>query len=118
MSDTIRKPTQRENFSELLTLAQNAGRDDLVEFVESRLAQLDKRNAAERKPTAKQIENAGIKERILSTLDPEVSYTAADVAKLIDGLTVQRVSALLSQLYAEGAVVKTTDKRKNFYTLA
>lgn len=118
MSDTIRKPTQRENFAELLTLAQNAGRDDLVEFVESRLAQLDKRSTAERKPTAKQIENAGIKESILSTLDPEVSYTAADVAKLIDGLTVQRASALLTQLVNDGAVIKTTDKRKNSYILA
>lgn len=118
MSDTIRKPTLRESFAELLTLAQNAGRDDLVEFVESRLAQLDKRSAAERKPTAKQIENAGIKESILSTLDLEVSYTAADVAKLIDGLTVQRASALLTQLVNDGAVIKTTDKRKSSYTLA
>ena len=118
MSDTIRKPTQRENFAELLTLAQNAGRDDLVEFVESRLAQLDKRSAAERKPTAKQIENAGIKEHILSTLEPGVSYTAAEVAKLIDAPTLQRTAALLAQLADDGALVKTIDKRRNLYTLA
>ena len=118
MSDTIRKPTQRENFVELLTLAQNAGRDDLVGFVESRLAQLDKRSTAERKPTAKQIENAGIKEHILSTLEPGVSYTAAEVAKLIDAPTLQRTAALLAQLADDGALVKTIDKRRNLYTLA
>ena len=118
-----RKPTQRDHFNEIREILVSAGRDDLVEFVDGRIAQIDKKNSAERKPTAKQTENAGFKSDILAALEPGTLYTAADVAKTVPsivaaGLTVQRVSAMLSQLVTAGALVRTEDKRKNFYSLA
>ncbi len=91
---------------------------EIVEKWNAMLTALDKKNSAERKPTAKQTENAGIKSAIVSEMEPDVLYTAADIAKTHEGLTVQRVSALLTQLVNEGAIVKTVDKRKSYYSLA
>ena len=91
---------------------------DVLDKLNAMLVALDKKNSAERKPTAKQTENAGIKSQILAGMEPDVQYTAADVAKSYEGLTVQRVSALLTQLVNDGALVKTVDKRKSFYSLA
>jgi hypothetical protein len=91
---------------------------DVLDKLNAMLVALDKKNSAERKPTAKQTENASIKAQILADFEPNVRYTAADVAKSYEGLTVQRVSALLTQLVNDGALVKTVDKRKSFYSLA
>lgn len=91
---------------------------EIIEKWNAMLTAIDKKNSAERKPTAKQTENVGIKSAILSEMEPDVLYTAADVAKAHEGLTVQRVSALLTQLVNEGAIIKTVDKRKSFYSLA
>lgn len=96
---------------------------EIVEKWQAMLAQIDKKNSAERKPTAKQVENAGFKSDILAALEPDTLYTAADVAKAVPsvvaaGLSVQRVSAMLSQLVTAGSLVRTEDKRKNFYSLA
>ena len=91
---------------------------EAVETLSALRDQYVKRASAERKPTAKQTENAGIKTQILNELEADVLYTAGDIAKLFEGLTVQRVSALLSQLVADGSLVKTVEKRKSFYSLA
>jgi DNA-binding transcriptional regulator PaaX len=96
---------------------------EIVEKWHAMIAQIDKKNSAERKPTTKQMENAGFKSDILAYLEPDTLYTAADVAKIVPsvvaaGLSVQRVSAMLSQLVTAGSLVRTEDKRKNFYSLA
>ena len=82
-----------------------------------------KRASAERKPTPKQVENAGFKADILAYCEPDTLYNAGDIAKGVPsivaaGLSVQRVSAMLTQLVNDGSLVKTEDKRKNFYSLA
>ena len=121
MTTSERKPTLRDNFNEIREILVNGGYPDhLIEFVDGRLAQLDKKNSAERKPTAKQTENAGIKTAICEWMENGVSYTAADVAKTCpacEGLAVQRVSALLSQLGKDGTLTVTEEKRKHFYSI-
>ena len=104
----------RDHFAEL-------GDEKMVAFFESRLAQVEKKNSAERKPTAKQVENAGIKGAILEWMEEDTQYTAADVAKTCpacEGLTVQRVSAMLTQLGKDGLLTVTEEKRKHFYSIA
>lgn len=96
---------------------------DVREKWESMIAQIDKKNTAERKPTPKQIENSGFKADILAFCEPDTLYNAGDIAKGVPsiaaaGLSVQRVSAMLTQLVNDGSLVKTEDKRKNFYSLA
>ena len=116
-----RKPTKRDHFNTLLSIPAVAENADLVAFINHEVELLDKKNSAERKPTPKQTENAGIKTAILAWMEPDTLYVSADVTKncpACEGLTAQRVSALLSQLVADGSVVRTEDKRKNYYSLA
>ena len=94
-----------------------------MEFIDGRIAQTVKKNSVERKPTAKQLENEGFKSDILAYMEPNVLYAAGDILKGVPaivnaGLSVNRVSALMTQLKEAGAVTVTVDKRKNFYSLA
>ena len=118
---STRKPTKRDHFNTLLSIPAVAENADLVAFIEHEVELLDKKNSAERKPTPKQTENAGIKASIVNWMESDTQYLAADVTKncpACEGLTAQRVSALLSQQVADGSVVRTEDKRKNYYSLA
>lgn len=120
-STSTRKPTKRDRFNALLAIPQVSADADLVEFINHELELLDRKNTAERKPTAKQTENAGIKSAILGWMENGISYDASTIVKecpVCEGLTAQRVSALLTQLVNDGAVVKTVEKRKSFYSLA
>lgn len=114
--------TIRENYEAIRTIVANAGRDDLVEFIDGRIAQTIKKNTGVRKPTAKQIENTGFRDEILAWMDADTVYTSADVQKgcpalVAAGLSPNRVSALMTQLAKEGAVSVTVEKRKNYYKL-
>ena len=118
-----RKPTKRDRFNALLAIPAVAEDAELVEFINHEIELLDKKNTAERKPTAKQVENAGFKADILAWMEPDTKYLSADVAKgvpsiIAAGITPNRVTAMLTQLVNDGAVIRTEDKRKSYYSLA
>ena len=118
-----RKPTKRDRFNALLAIPAVAEDAELVEFINHEIELLDKKNTAERKPTAKQVENAGFKADILAWMEPDTKYLSADVAKRVPsiiaaGITPNRVTAMLTQLVNDGAVIRTEDKRKSYYSLA
>ena len=117
------KVTVRSQFEDVKAVLLSAGRTDLAEFIDGRIAQTIKKNTAERKPTAKQLENEGFKADILAWMDADTVYAAGDVLKgvpsiVASGMSINRVSALLTQLADAGSLVKSVDKRKNYYTLA
>ena len=113
--------TKREYFAELKTIvADNA---DLVAFIDHEVELLNKKNSAPKNPTAKQIENDGFKSDIVAWMANDATYTAGDVLKgvpsvVASGMSVNRVSALLTQLVNDGTLTKSVDKRKNYYSLA
>ena len=118
-----RKLTKRDSFNALLAIPAVAENADLVAFIEHEIELLDKKNSAERKPTAKQTENAGFKADILAWLESGKLYTVADVVKGVPsvvaaGISANRVTAMMTQLVADGSVVKTIDKRKSYYSRA
>ena len=118
-----RKPTKRDRFNALLAIPAVAEDAELVEFINHEIELLDKKNTAERKPTAKQVENAGFKADILAWMEPDTKYLSADVAKgvpsiIAAGISINRVTAMLTQLVNDGAVIRTEDKRKSYYSLA
>ena len=118
-----RKPTKRDRFNALLAIPAVAEDAELVEFINHEIELLDKKNTAERKPTAKQVENAGFKADILAWMEPDTKYLSADVAKgvpsiIAAGISPNRVTAMLTQLVNDGAVIRTEDKRKSYYSLA
>lgn len=120
---TNTKVTVRSQFEAVKAVLLAQGKTELAEFIDGRIAQTVKKNSTERKPTAKQIENEGFKADILAWMDAGTVYAASDVLKgvpsvVASGMSINRVSALLTQLCEAGAIVKTVDKRKNYYTLA
>ena len=117
------KVTVRSQFEDVKAVLLSVGRDDLAEFIDGRIAQTIKKNTAERKPTPKQVENEGFKADILAWMDADTLYAAGDVLKgvpsiVASGMSINRVSALLTQLADNGSLVKSVDKRKNYYALA
>ena len=113
--------TIREGFERARADYEAMGNAEMVAFFEKRLEQVAKKNSGERKPTAKQVENAGIKDAIVEWMEQGVLYAAADVAKNCPAcadLKVQRVSAMLSQIGKANVLTVTEDKRKHFYSIA
>lgn len=116
---TTNKMTKRDYFNRILSYAKDEDKD----FIKHELELLDKKNSAERKPTAKQTENEGFKADILGWMESGVSYTIADIVKgvpsvVASGISGNRVTALMTQLREAGKVVRTEDKRKAYYSLA
>lgn len=120
---TSRKPTKRDRFNTLLAIPAVQNDADLVAFIEHEIELLDKKNAAERKPTPKQMENEVYKQAILAYMEPDTLYSSADLTKSVpaiveNGISGSRVTAMLTQLVTSGAIVRTEEKRKGFYSLA
>ena len=118
-----RKPTKRDRFNALLNIDAVKNDADLVAFIEHEIELLAKKNAGDKKPTAKQMENDAVKQVILDemTANPDKLYTVTELIKGVPELAEysnQRVSALLRQMIEANAVVKTVDKRKSYFSLA
>ena len=116
---TNKKLTKRDHFTALLALAEAQNDQALVNFINHELDLLAKKNSAERKPTAVQVANEGIKTAILSALS-ETPVTISELQKSapeLAELTNQRISALVRQLVNDGSVVRSEDKRKAYFAL-
>ena len=114
-----KKLTKRDHFTALLALAEAQNDQTLVDFINHELDLLAKKNSAERKPTAVQVANEGIKTAILSALS-ETPVTISELQKSapeLAELTNQRISALVRQLVNDGSVVRSEDKRKAYFAL-
>lgn len=115
------KMTIKDYFKEIIELAKENGRDDLVTFCEDRIDKLSRKSAnGEKKPTKTQIENEGIKEIILEVLaDLENPATVSEI--MTDGrieISSQKLTTLLTQLRKAEKVVRTEEKGKAYYSLA
>lgn len=94
---------------------------EVAEKLEAIKASYEKKSSGVRKPTAHQTENAGVKTAILEALEPNTLYTITDIGKSVPAcaeFSSQRVSAIVTQLVKEGALVRTEEKRKAYFSLA
>ena len=97
-----------------------------IAFLDKRIEITQKKNAksadGERKPTKLQLENEGIKNRILRNLQDytepvnisTLQKDCADLAKLSN----QKIAALLTQLVDDGKVVRSMVKGRAYFALA
>ena len=118
--------TKKDNFADLRTLAENANRPDLVEFIDHEIDLLSKKSSS-KKPTKTQLANEGLKDAIvdvLSASDEPMTVTALIVASSVSAfgtaehpITTQKVSALLSQMVDEGRVKRVENKKKTLFTV-
>ena len=94
--------------------------DEVRAKLEKMKSQFEKKNSAEKKPTATQIANESIKSAILETLG-EKSMTVSEIQKANSELAEfqnQKISALLKQLMESGSVVREEIKRKAYFKKA
>ena len=95
--------------------------DEVIAFIDHEVDLLNRKNSGEKKPTAQQTANEGIKNAILAGMTPNRLYTITEIQKEIPEcaeMSNQKVSALVRQLKDAGLVVKTEDKRKSYFSLA
>ena len=112
------KLTKAQKFEMLKGIKEVAENETLVAFIDHELELLAKKNSSEKKPTANQVANDGIKAEILEGMAEGKLYTITDLIKEIPAcadLTNQRVSALVRQLKDEGSVERVEEKRKAYF---
>ena len=113
-----KKMTKRDYFNAIMSKYPLTA--DEKAFVEHELELLEKKNSSEKKPTAQQTANEGIKTAILEGMKPNRLYTITEIQKEIPEcaeLSNQRVSALMRQMVGN-EIVRTEDKRKAYFSLA
>lgn len=119
-----KKPTKRENFIKIIEVLKESGRDDLVKVIDHEIELLDKKSASG-KMTKTQLENADIKEMILSALEQigepvtitDLLAKSPELAKKTNNSN-QKVSALVTQLKEDKLVVRTQVGKKAVFSLA
>lgn len=118
---TNKKITKRERFESLLTIPAVQADQGLVDFINHELELLAKKNTSDKKPTAQQVANDGIKQAILDAMEENHFYTVTELQKSVPAcaeLSNQRVSALLRQLKDDKLIIRTEDKRKAYFSKA
>ena len=101
---------------------------DVREKLEALLASVSKKSG-EKKDTAQQIENSTMVERIYQEMADRRTYSIAELLKELpvvadynakheNDMTTQRIVNLLRTLVEDGRVIKTTEKRRVYYTKA
>lgn len=111
--------TKREKFEMLMAIDEVKSNPVLSEFITHELELLAKKNTSEKKPTAVQVANEGLKEIIMDVLNENGGLmTVTDIQKSreeLAGLSNQKLSALVRQLKEDGKVEKIEDKRKSYF---
>lgn len=136
MNTNMKKLTQADHFTALLTyLDEHPGAmfpspkgditaEQMAEFITRRLELLEKKNSADKKPTAKQEANTVIKSAIQTVMEahPNQLFTVSELMKKVPNLpedmTNQRMSALIRQMVEAGLVKRTEVQRKAYFSLA
>lgn len=112
------KMTQRDYFNEIKAMAVENGRDDIVEFVEGRLAALDKKSA-NRKPSKTQEENEVLKGVIVEVLGDKtmtVSQILAGSDKFA-GMSNQKITALVTAMVKADVLTKSKEGKSTVFSV-
>ena len=91
--------------------------DEVREKVEKMKAQFEKKNSAEKKPTANQVANKELQSAILEGMQNGKLYTITDMIKEIPAcatLTNQKVSAIVRAMVGI-SVERVEEKRKAYF---
>lgn len=112
------KLTKKDLFNKLLEVEEISANEELVGFINHELELLEKK--ANRTGTTKtQKENEGIKDIIFETLRlegaPMTITQLQETDKTLEGLSNQKISALLAQLVNTNKVIRTKDKKTTLF---
>lgn len=117
---TEKTMTQKEFLAAVAALAEAQGETALATYANEWKEKLENK-AANRKPTAAQLENEKLMGEIIAAMVAGTTYTAAELATLV-GITAPKASALAKKLVEAGAVtvkdIKPDKRVVKGYTLA
>lgn len=111
------KLTQKEMFTDLAKLAENEGRNDLVEFCNTKIAQIEnKALKAKEKAAEKKANGDELRDLVQKTLTKEFQTVDALVVAIgnddiTKGKIVNRLTSLVKNELVEKTDVKTDDGR-------
>lgn len=127
--EKIKAPTRKEMFTSVSDfLAEHDADTALIDFVNHQIELLDNKKE-NKKQSKEQEENATYSNAIYEQMAFERKYSAAELMKELPAvgdwnanheteLSVQKLASLLKPLVDGGKVIKTTEKRRVFYTKA
>ena len=124
---SARRTTKREYYNILLGIEAVNSNPDLVAFIENEIDLLNKKSnsTGDKKSTARQAENAGLKEAILNYLRAGNVATITELMKNVPELaevkelTNQRTSAIVRQMVeADKTVERLVEKRTAYFKIA
>lgn len=127
--EKIKAPTHKEMFTTVSDfLVQHDADPDLIDFINHQIKLLDNKKE-NKKQSKEQEENAAYSNAIYEQMAFERKYSAAELMKELPAvsdwnanheteLSVQKLASLLKPLVDGGKVIKTTEKRRMFYTKA
>jgi len=126
------KKMTKKNYFELLkgivSELDLSNKTDIIDFIDNEINLLNRK--ANYKGTSKtQVENAKIKEMLINALieiDKPITITelmeypivANYVLENGNKLSNQKITALFTQMLADNAIIRTTEKRKSYFTVA
>lgn len=118
----MKKLTKKEKFEMLKAIPAVQENGMLIEFINHEIELLAKKGAGgEKKMTATQKVNEGVKTTILEDMEPGQLYSITDMIKQFDccmDMSNQRVNALVRQLLKEKKVDRIEVKRRAYFVLA
>lgn len=97
------------------------GEGEVVDKLNALKASIVKRNASDRKPSKTQVLNANYKQDIIDYLKCGEKFTATEILNGVtsfEGLSNQKIAALLAQLVDDNIVKRETIKRRSYFSLA
>lgn len=118
-----KRTTKKENFKAIIEILKVNNREDLIQVMEHEIALIEKK-ASSAKLTKTQQANQDIKTLIIQELTRLAEpVTITDLLKNsvelyeVTAGSNQKVSALMTQLKAEGQVVRTTNGKKAMFSI-
>lgn len=112
------KMTKRDYYNAILS--KYSLTEDEKKFILHELELLEKKNSADKKPTAAQTANAALQTAILDAMEREKGYTISALIKTVPEcaeLSNQKVSALVRLLVEDGKLEKRVEKRVSLFYL-
>lgn len=103
-----KEKTLKELFSEVREVVEAAGREDLVAFVDGRVALLNKKSSSKSKASeAKAAENAELEETILGALSEVGAMTVSEIAETLNHeYTPQKLTSRITAMVNDGRVIR------------
>ena len=115
---TNTKVTLKDNFLMIREILEKAERDDLVEFVDGRIAQIDKKASKSKGNTVDLTKLTEVVKKVLTDKEMTVSEMLknTELNELVDGSN-QKLTARLRKLMEVGVVENFKVKKVSYYKL-